>query len=82
MYNQAEQELKITNLQQELNSKISNADIRDLHRIDSNVIKMALARMNCNKSVSVFDFQSDCLINGPPELISHLVNMETFLTSF
>ena len=36
---------------------------------------MALGRMKGSKNDSVFDFQSDCLIHGPPELIFHLVNM-------
>ena len=60
--------------------KITNADISDIDRVDNNVIKMALGRMKANKSDSVNDFQSDCLINGPPELISHLANMlKTFI---
>ena len=45
------------------------------------MVKIALARMKCNKSDSLFDFQSDCLINGPPELAQHLVNLlKTFFT--
>ena len=80
LYNQVEQAEKITELQAELNSKISNADIGEINRIDVNLIKMALGKMKGNKSDSIFDFQSDCLINGPPELIMHLVHMmKTFI---
>ena len=61
-------------MQVELNSKISSADISEINRIDENMIKMALGRMQGNKS--------DCLINGPPELLQHLVHMGKFLTSF
>ena len=82
LYNQVEQAQKITDLQVELNSKISSADISEIDRIDENMIKMALGRMKGNKSDSIFDFQSDCLINGPPELLQHLVHMGKFLTSF
>ena len=80
LYNQVEQAQKITDLQVELNSKISSADISEIDRIDENMIRMALGRMKENKSDSIFDFQSDCLINGPPELLSHLVHMvKTFI---
>ena len=80
LYNQVEQAEDIKQLQEELNSKISSADIRDINRIDCNLIKEALARMKGNKSDAIFDFQSDCLINGPPELVSHLVQMiKTFI---
>ena len=54
----------------ELNSKISSADISEINRIDENMIKMALGRMK----------GTDCLINGPPELLQHLVHMvKTFI---
>ena len=80
LYNQVEQAQKMTDLQAELNSKISNADINEVNRIDANLIKMALGRMKGNKSDSIFDFQSDCLTNGPPELVLHLVHMiKTFI---
>ena len=31
--------------------------------------------MKGNKSDSIYDFQSDCLVNGPAELVQHLVNL-------
>ena len=31
--------------------------------------------MKGNKSDALFDFQSDCLIDGPPEVVTHLTNM-------
>ena len=52
LYNQVEQAQKITDLQVELNSKISSADISEINRIDENMIKMALGRMKGNKSDS------------------------------
>jgi hypothetical protein len=80
LYNQVEQGQQISDLQEELNSKISDADISDINRIDINLIKLALHRMKGNKSDALFNFQSDCLINGPPELLNHLVHMiKTFI---
>ena len=79
--NQVSQEQEINDLWAELNCKISSANIADIDRIDTSLLKIALGRMKCNKSDSLFDFQSDCLINGPPELAQHLVNqLKTFFT--
>ena len=80
LYNQVEQGQQISDLQEELDSKITNADISDINRIDINLIKLALHRMKGNKSDAMFNFQSDCLINGPPELLNHLLHMiKTFI---
>ena len=38
-------------------------------------MKKGLERMKGNKSDSLYNFQSDCLIHGPPELITHLTNL-------
>ena len=39
------------------------------------VVKQGLSRMKGSKSDVNFNFQSDCLINGPPELVTHLTNL-------
>ena len=75
LYNQVSKEQEIADLREELNSKISSADIPDIERIDTNLVKIALGRMKGNKSDSIYDFQSDCLVNGPAELVQHLVNL-------
>ena len=31
--------------------------------------------MKGNKGDAIFDFQSDCLIDGPPEVVTHLTNL-------
>ena len=39
------------------------------------MVKKGLKWMKGNKSDAVFDFQSDCLMDGPPEVVTHLTNM-------
>ena len=75
LYNQGEQGQKIINMQESLNRKISGRDMYDVNRITENVIKLGLKRMKGNKSDAIFDFQSNCLINGPSEIVTHLTNM-------
>ena len=41
-------------------------------RVDEMLVKKALRMMKSNKTDAFFDIQSDCLINGPKELLSHL----------
>ena len=44
-------------------------------RIDEALVNKALKMMKSNKSDSQFNIQSDCLVNGPPELVYHLTMM-------
>ena len=46
-----------------------------VNRIDEDLVIKALSMMQSSKNDSIFDFQSDCLIHGPPELVSHLVKL-------
>ena len=58
-----------------------NTDRYDVNRITEGVVKQGLHRMKSNKNDSVYDFQSDCLINGPQEIVSHLTNLiRTFVS--
>ena len=43
-----------------------------VNRINEKVVMQALKQMKGNKSDALFMFQSDCLINGPPELVTNL----------
>ena len=54
---------------------INNKDMSEVNRVTESVIRQGLKLMKGNKSDSVFDFQSDCLIEGPPEVVTHLTNM-------
>ena len=46
-----------------------------MNRVTEDIVKKGLKRMKGNKNDSMYNFQSDCLINGPPELITHLTNL-------
>ena len=75
LYNQDQLGDKITNLKAVLDQKISNRDMFEVHRVTESVVRQGLKLMKGNKSDAIFDFQSDCLIEGPPELVTHLTSM-------
>ena len=75
LYNQDQLGDKITNLRDKLDRDITNRDMFEVHRVTESVVKQGLKLMKGNKSDAVFDFQSDCLIDGPPEVVTHLTNM-------
>jgi hypothetical protein len=58
-----------------INSGINTTSRAQLDRVDENLIKSALKKMKSNKRDAVFDTVSDCYINGPPELVSHLTKL-------
>ena len=75
LYNQEEQGQKILDLQDNLNKNITSSLLYEVNRITEDVVSIGLKRMKTNKSDAIFDFQSDCLINGPCELVKHLTNL-------
>ena len=75
LFNKVEQGNEINELQHSLNQKITNEDMFQVHRVTEDVVKQGLSRMKGSKSDVKFNFQSDCLINGPPELVTHLTNL-------
>ena len=62
-------------MMESLNKKINKEDIYQVNRISEGVVKQGLSRMKGSKSDAIFDFQSDCLISGPPVLVTHLTNI-------
>ena len=75
LYNQNQLGEQITDLKNRLDRKISSQDMVEVNRITESVIRQRLKIMKENKSNAIFDFQSDCLIKGPPEVVTHLSNM-------
>ena len=75
LYNQNQLGDQITDLKHRLDEMINNEDMSEVNRVTESVIRQGLKLMKGNKSDSVFDFQSDCLIEGPPEVVTHLTNM-------
>ena len=51
------------------------SSIAHVDRITTDLVKQALASMKSSKNDAIFNIQSDCMINGPEVLITHLVNM-------
>ena len=64
---------------EEMVDKISNdvkpESMHDVNKITPDLVKEALKSMKNGKSDAIFDFQSDCLTQGPDVLASHLANM-------
>ena len=58
-----------------MNKNITSSELYEVNRITEDVVNIGLKRMKINKSDAIFDFQSDCLINGPCELVKHLTNL-------
>ena len=75
LYNIENNADSFSSLRHMLNDKISGADIIALNSINDSVIRQGLKRLKHGKSDAVHNFQSDCLINGPPDLIPHLTRM-------
>ena len=62
-------------LREDLENQIAPDSLIDVFRVDDDVVKLALGKMKSGKSDGQYSFNSDCLINGPPELIRSIVNM-------
>ena len=58
-----------------INSGINETSKVQLKKVDENLIRNALKKMKSNKRDAIFDTVSDCYINGPPELISHITRL-------
>ena len=72
---------KFDNVLDEIHKGIDSSSLKQIERINDNVIRDALNAMKAKKSDAMFDISSDCYIHGPPELVKHLTFlMRTFLT--
>ena len=56
-----------------MNQEVWQDSLSQVVQIDECLIKQALKMMKGNKSL--FNIQSDCIMNGPPELITHLTHL-------
>ena len=75
LYNQKDYGQEISDLWGQLDKDISATNMSDAESINEDLIQEALRKMKGNKNDAVFDFQSDCLTSGPPELVKHLTNL-------
>ena len=80
LYSRVELGHEFEELCQQIKLEVGQHSMMQVNRIDENLIKQALKRMKSSKRDAMFDIQSDCIINGPPELISHLTSLvRTFI---
>ena len=49
--------------------------LKQVDRITEDVVRQALKMMKGSKRDVLFDIQSDCLIDGPPALVTHLTGL-------
>ena len=72
LYNKVEHGPEMDQLRNKLEQAGGQHSLAEVDRANENLVKQALTLMKSNKCDALFEFQSDCLINGPPELIQHL----------
>ena len=75
LYNRVDLGEKLDLISQGLENEIGPHSLSQLDRIDEKLMREALSKMKGNKRDAIFDTISDCYINGPPELISHLTTL-------
>ena len=75
LYTQVELDDEFEELSEEIKSKIDQSDHTVIEKVNDNLIKEALKRMKAGKSDSLYDYSSECFINGPDLLIPHLINL-------
>ena len=59
----------------QVNQEVGEHSLTQVDKINEDLIKQALKMMKGNKGDALFDIQSDCIINGPAELLTHLTNL-------
>ena len=72
LFNKVELGEDFNKLCRQINSEVGQHSMKQVDRVDEMLIKKALRMMKGNKADAFFDIQSDCLTNGPEELVSHL----------
>ena len=75
LYNQVENGQELISLSDAINRNINDASLIEVDRINDEVIRKALNKLKPNKRDSIFNIVSDCLINGPDDLIPHSTNL-------
>ena len=73
LYSKVELDDDFDKLSDDIKAKIT--DTSDISRVNESVVREALKKMKAGKSDTLYDFSSDCLINGPDSLIPHLTNL-------
>ena len=75
LYNRVELGEEFEETTNSINTSVTNESAVQLDRVNEAVIIEALKHMKTNKHDENFTIASDCFINGPPELVTHLTNL-------
>ena len=75
LYNTHEHGPELEQLSMNVNAGVLENSVIHAERITADLVRRALGSMKSAKSDAIFNFQSDCLINGPDALVTHLTNM-------
>ena len=71
LYNKVELDDKFNLFRHEIDESVDETGQAQLNRINPSLIRKVIGQMKTNKYDAMFDIQSDCVINGPPELQVH-----------
>ena len=75
LYNRTEHGELLENVHEHILQGVGQGGLVQAERITEEVIAKALKKMKPGKNYALYDFQSDCLIHGPPELVHHLTHL-------
>ena len=75
LYGQKNEDTKMNDLWANINTEINIESLCDVNKINEKVVQQALKRLKGGKCDALFKFSSDCLSNGPSELLHHLTKM-------
>ena len=62
-------------INEKVNVGINASSINDVHKVTPKIVQEAVKNLNTGKTDPIYDFTSDCLINGPEALFKHLSNV-------
>ena len=75
LYNRVPLSEQFHDLCTQLNMKVGQHSLMQVERINEDLVRKALKLMKSSKRDAMFDMQSDCLVNGPNALVTHLTNL-------
>ena len=75
LYNRVEHSDSFDELCDNINQDVDQQGVRQVERITEEVVRQALKMLKGSKRDVLLDIHSDCLINGPPALVTHLTRL-------
>ena len=75
LYNRADNGQALDDAHHHILQGVDQGGLAQVDRINKELVSKALKMMKTGKNDALFDFQSDCLVNGPQELLDHITNL-------